>query len=252
MFGTILYLNKKLINEFRAIATKLPNVKQENTKVTTERSASGKASLLSASAKSTESYDAIIEENLLLECRNFEKTLTDNQYYHDYVESEEFNDISTESQGTIVKFKGYISVPEAFDLTQLIIQMKPMLLDSISRDMEPTEQEAFRTFFSKKDAKVPLLIESDDALLCSKIESQYLEVEYAELEDSDAIEVTVLAKVNSNSLVPKSKALFDPLKDFIPLNRTMRRSMEKDRPRELQAIWVDQDYKSVDIIAMYR
>lgn len=47
----------------------------------------------------------------------------------------------TMSRGVIIKFDGYIKVPEEFDLTQTIDKFKPMLIASLVKDnMDQTEQ----------------------------------------------------------------------------------------------------------------
>lgn len=52
-------------------------------------------------------------------------------------------------------------------------------------------------------------------------------------------------------LVKCNKPFYDPLKDFMTMNRMLRRSM-KDRGEELTALTVDRDYRQIDILAIYR
>ena len=49
--------------------------------------------------------------------------------------------MTTMSRGTIIKFDGYIKVPEEFDYTQTIDRFKPLLVASIVNDsMDKPEQ----------------------------------------------------------------------------------------------------------------
>ena len=63
-------------------------------------------------------------------------------------------------------------------------------------------------------------------------------------------QVTVLARMASGE-VDSNKPFYDPLRDFMSMNRMMRRSM-KDRGEELTAITVDKEYRKIDILEIYR
>lgn len=47
--------------------------------------------------------------------------------FFDFTQSEDY-DLTTMSRGTIIKFDGYIKVPEEFDYTQTIDRFKPLLV----------------------------------------------------------------------------------------------------------------------------
>ena len=82
-------------------------------------------------------------------------------------------------------------------------------------------------------------------MLCAKMHQENLIAEYEEYE-----QVTVLARVSSG-IVDSNKPFYDPLKDFMTMNRMMRRGM-KDRGEELKALTVDKDYRQIDILAIYK
>lgn len=107
-------------------------------------------------------------------------------------------------------------------------------------------------FLEGKSPKIPILMELDDNLLFSKIDIDKLKIEYVELEDYGNIEITILARVISNNKISKNKSIYDPLKDYITLNRTLRRQFANDRPEELSEIYADEDYYAIEVIAMYQ
>ena len=61
-----------------------------------------------------------------------------------------------------------------------------------------------------------------------------------------------LARVASNDFADKNKPIFDPLKDFMSMNRSMRRQFTNERPKELKPICCDTDYKKIEIVAIYQ
>lgn len=64
--------------------------------------------------------------------------------------------MTTMSRGTIIKFDGYIKVPEEFDYTQTIDRFKPLLVASIVNDsMDKPEQAAVKSFLKQQTQKFP-------------------------------------------------------------------------------------------------
>lgn len=104
-----------------------------------------------------------------------------------------------------------------------------MLVDSMVGDTkDKTEQEAMKVFFETNDTKIPIIIDFDDCTLCSKIISKYMLISYEDLEEYEDSEVTIMARITSNNTISITKSFYDPLKDFMKLNRTLRRSWAKD------------------------
>lgn len=124
--------------------------------------------------------------------------------------------------GVIIKFDGYIKVPEEFDLTQTIDKFKPMLITSLVKDtMDQSEQVALQVFLETSDTKIPVLIDFDEQLMCSKLISNNMLVKYEDMEEYEELEVTIIARITSGNMVNAKKAFYDPLKDFMTLNRAM-------------------------------
>lgn len=251
MFGNVLFFDSQKVNEYKTILKKAKNLKIKKMYISNDNETNAELSIDSSMIKTSKSYEASIEESVLFECDEFERLLDGRPDYFDSTKSNDF-DIKTMQRGFIIKFDGYIVVPEKFDLTQMITLFKPMLMSSITKDMDNDEQEAFKKFFESKDINIPIMAECDNHLLCAKINSKSLRIEYNQLEEYDSTEVTIIARITSNSDISKKKPIFDPLKDFISLNRTIRRTMVNDRPEGLQEIFTDEDYRNIEILAIYQ
>ena len=61
----------------------------------------------------------------------------------------------------------------------------------------------------------------------------------------------IKADASSCGLVKSQKAFYDPLKDFMTLNRVMRRSIE-GRTDGLNEIYADKDYRTIEVLAIYQ
>ena len=251
MFGNVLYYDKKKLNEYQSIIKGKRNLEINEYDITNDKGAKVDLKAFGIDINAIKAYKAKIQESLLLNCDEFEKSLNGRDDYYDFTISSEY-DITTMRRGSIIKFDGYIKVPEEFDLIQTIDKFKPMLIESMTTDeMEKSEQDALRKFLSSTNAKIPVFMDLDEQLLCSKILSENLLIEYEELEEYDELEVTILARITSSNLVNATKAFYDPLKDFMTLNRAMRRNMG-DRSECLREIFAEVDYRTIEIIAIYQ
>lgn len=114
------------------------------------------------------------------------------------------------------------------------------------------KDDEFAALLEDKTPSIPLLVELDKNLLCAKININNLKIDYVELEDYENIEVSIFARTISNNRISKNKAIYDPLKDYITLNRQLRRQFADGRPKELAEIYADEDYYVIEIIAMYQ
>ena len=73
-------------------------------------------------------------------------------------------------------------------------------------------------------------------------------VKYEDMEEYEELEVTIIARLTSGNMVNSKKAFYDPLKDFMTLNRVMRRSISDG----LYEIYADRDYRTIEILAIYQ
>ncbi len=145
-----------------------------------------------------------------------------------------------------------MSVPEQFDMIQTIEKFKPMIQEHINSDItNESEKKAYEAFLETSGSKIPIFIDMEDSLMCSKLMSNNMLITYEEFEEYEELEVTILARVISANLIDMKKPFYDPLKDFMKINRTLRRSM-KERTDGLHEIYADQSYKMLEILAIYQ
>ncbi|NLX75614.1 MAG: hypothetical protein GXZ13_07320 [Synergistaceae bacterium] len=251
IFGNVIYYDEKKIMEYSSVITRQHHLTIKEYEISDDKSAHMNLKVFGGDLKGSKKYKAEVKESLLYNCVAFEKLLNGREDFADFVESSKW-DINTIGRGFIIKFNGYMNVPEEFDITQTIQRFKPMLMDSIVNDgMDETEKKAFKSFFEVSDVKIPVLIDIEDSLICSKLVGNNMLVEYEDLDEYEDLEVTIIARVTSNNLIDMKKPFYDPLKDFMKLNRTLRRNMS-ERAEGLYEIYADQNYKTVEILAIYQ
>lgn len=111
---------------------------------------------------------------------------------------------------------------------------------------------ALEAFLGNASAtKIPIIVDMEENILCGKLVAENLLVEYSEISEADDSEVTVLARCSSSGMNIQTKAYYDPLRDFLNLNRIMRKQM-KDMPEGFGPLFIDTEYKPDDILAIYR
>ena len=245
MFGNVIYYDKNKIDEYRAVVKGQRNLQIDEYEVSNDKGVQIDLKAFGADAKANKTYKAKVQESLLYNCDEFEKMLTGRDDFFDFTQSENY-DLITMRRGTIIKFDGYIKVPEEFDYTQTIDRFKPLLVASIVNDsMDKSEQDAIKSFFEATDTKIPVLIDLNEQLMCSKLISNNMLVKYEDMEEYEELEVTI------SGMVKSQKAFYDPLKDFMTLNRIMRRSIE-GRTDGLNEIYADKDYRTIEVLAIYQ
>ncbi len=250
MFGKIIYFDKKTIAEYRSIISGKPNLEIEEFDVSNDRGINADLKLVSADVKASKSYKAKVQESDLFDCDQFEKALIGRDDYFDFTVSSDC-DITTVPNRSIIKMDGFIEVPEDFDIVKMIDIFKPFIIEmNQHKEMEETSKMALQTFLGSANAtKIPLVFEGEGILLCSKVLQESLIISYEELSEIDDT-VTVLARVTS-SFISCSKPYYDPLKDFMSLNRMMRKSIG-ERGKEFSPIYVDEQYRMIEVLAIYR
>lgn len=251
MFGNVIYYDKEKIDTYKTVISGKRNLEVKEYEVSDDRGITLGLKAIGADAKASKSYKAHVQESLLFDCDEFEKMLSGRDDFLDFTQSEDYS-INTSCRGQIIKFNGYISVPEAFDLTQTIGRFKPMLYDSITNnDMDESEKVALELFLETPNIKIPVLIKFDEQLMYSKLVSENMKVKYEEMDDYEDLEVTIIARVTSSCTISSSKPYYDPLKDFMALNRAMRRSLE-ERTDGINELYADEDYRTIEVLAVYQ
>lgn len=250
MFGRIIYYDKKMVAEYKSLISGTPNLEIGEYDVSNDKGINADLKIVSADVKASKSYKAKVQESDLYDCSQFEKALSGRDDYFDFTASSIY-DISTVPSRSIIKMDGFMEVPEDFDMMKLIDTFKPFIMGSGQfQELEETSKMALQTFLgSAKATKIPLVFEAENALLCSKVLQDNMNISYEELSEIDD-SVTILARVTS-PFVSSSKPYYDPLKDFISLNRMMRKSLG-NRGKEFSPIFVNEQYRTIEILAIYR
>ena len=180
MFGNVVYYDKKKIDEYKSVIKGQKNLEVEEYEVSNDKGVQIDLKAFGADSKANKTYKAKVQESLLYNCDEFEKMLVGRDDFFDFTQSSDY-DLTTMSRGYIIKFDGYVKVPQEFDYTQTIDKFKPMIVAAMVDDsMDKSEQAALKVFLETSDTKIPVLIDLDEQLMCSKLISNNMLVKYEE------------------------------------------------------------------------
>lgn len=251
MFRSFIYLDEKKVNSYKSI---LENKEHSSTKSVNKTKKTGVGfsakGALNAEITNERSYIEEIESDPTFTYNEFEALLQNNEGddYFDCVLNYDDYDIKTIPPMSIFKIKGYLEIPEAFDTLNIIEQFKPLLFEDLDGD---ENADIIKDVFSNTSADIPVIIDNCEILISGKLHSTHLVEEYASLEDYEDQEVVFLCKVEG--LIEKENVtIFNPAKDFIKLNRSMRRIVKLDEDESFAPIQVEGPVLKVEIIAIYK
>lgn len=181
----------------------------------------------------------------------FESKLAEvaNEEYFDFISNQP--DEATLPDMSIIRFKGTVEIPEAFDMIDTIRQFAPMLntFGMLPEDNNSVSNEFVLNLLSNKNADVPILADGLDMLVSSKLKTDYIsENDVTSLEDLQDEEAIILCKVVARCEGDKV-LIYDPLKDFMKLSRTVRRNTK--RTEGLEQIYEAGPVLKVETIAIY-
>jgi len=245
MFGKVIYYDENCINNYSAIMSNKPKLDVPKMELTKGKKVGAEVKAFQAEMSETKTFEATIQTTLLRDCAEFENMLHGRPDFFDMVESNDF-DLSTMERGCIFKLNGYVAIPEEFDIIQALDKFKTFLpTDTVSQGKEFVDK-----FLGTQDAKMPVIIDGTGFPLCSKLNYKSLTIPYEDLQSYESLEVTILARMIVSNMLRASNSFFDPLRDFILLNRQLRRSVA--RSEGLREIFSNEDYKNIEVIAMYQ
>ena len=233
MFRDLIYDNKNKVDQYKALITRKVEVERDQ-------------DILDNQDKKI-SY--------LLECNAFEDLLADREDYYDY--TGEVSEIALKDirLASIIKVAGEIYVPEQFDMIKLIDEFKPVIMKNINyKDQD--EKAMMEIMFKNTKMKIPIYCELDGScdywLGIGKVAPDNLLVDYNELEDYEAQTVNIIARLESRKYY-KDVALpvFDIYKDFLSLNRALRKQIQSGNKEEFEKISVEEDYLGLEFLAIY-
>lgn len=252
MFRSFIYLDEeKMYTYKRQIEGK--NAPQVKT-VTKKKSAGLNAGLNGIGVSGAIETDVTgeIEKDVSFDYDSFENALQelDGEDYFDTVINSDY-DLTTVPAMKIIRVCNGFTIPEEFDVINLIDAFKPMLMGQIQTKSD-SEQEALENILGTATADIPIIIDYPDIVIASKLNTKFLREEYALLEEYSEQDTYMLCKV-VGVIKKENVEIFDPLKDFMRLPRAMRRQMESGGKNDvLEKIKVEGPVLKVEIIAIYK
>lgn len=233
MFGNLLYYNKKKVDQYSAL---IQGGKFESV----------------ISDRCEDENKAI---SYLLECTTFEKLLQQRDDYIDYVGENQEISINDVRISSIIRATGEIYIPEQFDMVHLFDEYKSFFLEGMDyKDCE--ERELIKTVFANSKMRIPIYCElggdCDYWLGIGKAIPDNLLIDYNELEDYEGKELTIIARLESRKYYKdKPLPVFDIYKDFLGLNRALRKQIVSEKKQEFESIDIEEDYLGLELLAIY-
>ncbi len=250
MFRSFIYLDESKMNSYKSILEQSTTYTKTVSRTKKKIIGLNTKSPLNAEYSDEKTFTEEINSDPAFVYDEFEKMLSSCQEdeYFDFIVYGDSYDLSTLPQMSIIRIKGYLEIPESFDLLNLIEQYKPFLLSSIGTD---ENADIIKSVFSNTNADVPVIIDTGDVLISGKLNTDNLYEDYAALEDYAEQEINFLCKVEG--FVKRDRVtIYNPAKDFIKLNRAMRRASNLEENQTLSPITVDGPVLKAEIIAIYK
>ena len=252
MFRSFIYANTDKIYEYHSLIDESMKEKIVKGERTTNVGGKINAKMLAIGGDKSNTFQTEFVQYFLSDYHQFETKLEelDGDKYFDLEQNYETYDISSMPKASIGKLESSFYVPEEFDFVNLIDKFMPAIKPSLNIKKE--KEGLYDAFLGDTKADIPIVIEFDDKLVTGKLDNRFLIEDYSQLEEYETDEVTVLfrllSKKDGNNIV-----IYDPLKDFIKLNRTMRRSTDfKSDAGEFSPIKLDGKVIKIEVIAIYR
>lgn len=256
MFKNLIYFDLDKITEYRAVLEGERQVKFKNARVTTDQTLNANIKVLSGGKNESNELEGELQDNLILDCNEFEELLErkSKDNYFDFIEGDNEYDAETIPRASIMRFEGNFHIPEEFEIMDLINQFKPMLIQGMDIDTSE-EEEIFNAIFAKENTKLPAFMNSEifeSRVGFTRLLSNNMLYSLVDLEDFEGEEVTVIAKVlNRKNVVKKSIVVFDVLKDLFSLSRGIRRQMGAD-VEGVENIKSSENIINLEVLAIYQ
>lgn len=249
MFRSFIYLNEEKMLEYKSILEGNEKFKKRNTKSISKAAIS--TPIASAEVELDDNSNEEKSQNISLEYHNFEKELSrikEDAFWDLTNISEEFSIANLPSM-SILKLRGFIEVPEKFDLYNLITEYQSIVFGAICPKSK--NEEVALEFLKNANPDIPILIDYEDFTLSGKLNTKWLIEEYTELETYEELEVTILCKIEGY-VNKESVEIYNPTKDFVRLNRTMRRTANFGDNEYWSPITINGPVIKSEIIAIYK
>lgn len=254
MFRSFIYLNKEKIYTYKSILDKEVTSKVKSISKTKRKTAEFSNMGLGFGISDENTTVSELSRNIEYDYNIFEKMLvqTEGEDFFNFILNSDEYDLSSLPPMSLIQLRGYMEVPEKFDIFNVIERFKPMLFNSISTDNLETD-EAIKNLLSDTKADIPIIIDTGDTniSISGKLNTDFLYEDYGALEEYSEQEVIFLCRVEGFSN-KKTVTIFNPARDFIKLNRTMRRAANFEDNEELKPIIIEGPVLKVEVIAIYK
>lgn len=247
-FRTFIYLDKEKVDDYLLVLDEQQSNKKSKVSVRAKANfVIGEVEAdLEKQAEDKRSRTAAEQYNLF---ENALSNTTEDDYF-DFLSSD--YDMSTVPPLSIIRCTGYIEIPEAFDILHMVSEFAgPMIKAGLfTPNGDPNTNEFALSFFQNNDADIPILITGNQIRISSKLKASCIIGDsYQVLEDIEDEEVFALCKIHTH-LSDEKVVIFDPIKDFLKLNRAARRRMG-EVTGDLEPIVENGPVLKVEVIALY-
>lgn len=253
LFRSFIYANTEKIYEYYSLVDESIKEKIISGEKTFTKSGKMSAKMLALGGDKTDTVRIEFSQYFLSDYHKFELKLEelDGENYFDLEQNFEKYDIKSLPKSSIGKLESNFYIPEEFDFVDLINKFMPAMKPSLN--IEAEDEGILNAVLGDTKADIPIVFDFDNNKVIGKLDTRYLLEDYNQLEEYETDEVTVLfrllSKRDGNNIV-----IYDPLKDFIKLNRMMRRSADFSNSGsvEFSPIKLDGSIIKIEIIAMYK
>lgn len=251
MFRSFVYLDEDKLYAYKKL---IDNGVVRPSSIQSKKTKTASAGIRQATVSYVNEEQTVIdvEKDPFWDYDRFELSLAEleGEDFFDLVMNEDQYDLMSIPPMKIIKLMGTIEIPEEFDLLNLIENYKPLLMNSIINDSDDATLFA-KAVFNNTSADIPVEVDCGDVTVVGRLNTKWLCEDYTALEEYSEQEVVLLCKiigVNRNDKV----TIFNPLKDFIKLNRAMRRAGKFEPGQGFDPIVINGPVVKVEFIALYK
>lgn len=249
MFYNLLYCDENLLNHYLSIANAGRNIEYTEIESTTTKGANLGIAQAHFGLDNKSTLKGTIKNNTISQLIALENSLENNDYFIDYTVGDEDESLSLLNNRMIFRANLPLEIHEDYDMYETMNTMQDQLLNEKFSNVKKEEEKLFESIFNLDNVTIPVLSEDLSPIIFSKIKNENLYIDKNNLEELED-DNTILAKVKKSH--SNKFKLFDPLKDFMSLNRSMRKEMSKNKNNDkLNPIIIDSPGIEVEIIAIY-
>lgn len=247
MFRSFIYLDQDALSRYASHLGLSPNLRVKELDGSVGASLGRVNANVSVSAENSSSdseparaYEAF--ERKLADCARGD--------YFDFLDSSGY-DASTLPSMCLFRFAGVAMVPEGFDLLDAMRKLMPLFSKTGMIDLNRADAstEFAVQMLTQNQGAIPVVIDGLEIPVVSKLKTEWLEggdpMVLEDIQDDDAIFLCKVVAHAKGEKVP----IFDPLRDFMKVNRALRRTMK--RSEGLEIVYEEGPVIRAEVVAIY-